>query len=48
MVKALTGREPRMYRRNGAIIIVCGRRHLEGLRRFTELADAVEKWLNSR
>jgi len=48
VVKALTGEEPRMYRRNGAIIIVCGRRHLEGLRRFAELADAVERWLNSR
>jgi hypothetical protein len=48
VVKALAGDEPRMYRRNGAIIIVCGRRHLEGLRRFAELADAVERWLNSR
>jgi hypothetical protein len=48
VLKALTGEEPRMYRRNNAVIIVCGRRHLEGLRRFAELADAVEKWLNSR
>jgi len=24
---------------------VCGREHLEGFKRFAELADAVEKWL---
>jgi hypothetical protein len=46
LVKALTGKEPRMYRmKNGAIIIMCGREHLDGFRSFEELADAIEKWL---
>jgi Fe2+ transport system protein FeoA len=46
LVKALTGKEPRMYRmKNGAIIIMCGREHLDGFKRFAELADAIEKWL---
>ncbi len=46
LIKALTGKEPRVYRtRNGAIIIMCGRKHLDGFRSFAELADAVEKWL---
>jgi len=47
VVKALTGGEPRVYRRRNAVVIVCGRRHLEGFRRFAELADAVERWLDS-
>jgi len=35
-----------VYRmKNGAIIIVCGREHLEGFKRYAELADAIEKWL---
>ncbi|AKT35288.1 hypothetical protein PYWP30_01671 [Pyrobaculum sp. WP30] len=46
LVKALTGREPKVYQRSdGTIEIVCGREHLEGFRRFAELADAIEKWL---
>ena len=48
VIKALTGEEPRIYRKKGAIIIVCSRRHLEGFRRFVELAEAVEKWLDNR
>jgi hypothetical protein len=49
VVKALTGRKPRiLHKKNGAVVIVCGRKHLEGFRRFAELADAVERWLNSR
>jgi len=46
LIKALTGREPKVYRmKNGAIIIMCGRKHLDGFMRYAELADAIEKWL---
>jgi hypothetical protein len=46
LVKALTGREPKVYRmKDGTIELVCGREHLEGFKRFAELADAIEKWL---
>jgi len=46
VIKALTGREPRIRRmKNGQIKIVCGREHLEGFRRYAELADAIERWL---
>jgi hypothetical protein len=48
VIKALTGEEPRIYRKkNGAVVIACGRKHLEGFKRYAELADAVERWLNS-
>jgi DNA-binding Lrp family transcriptional regulator len=46
VIKALTGREPRMSRRsNGRIDIICGRAHLESLRLYTELAEVIERWL---
>jgi hypothetical protein len=46
LIKALTGREPRVYRmKDGRIRIKCGRRHLDGFARYAELADAIEKWL---
>jgi hypothetical protein len=46
VIKALTGKEPLIRRRSdGTIEIVCGREHLEGLKRYAELADAIEKWL---
>ncbi|MFZ8839684.1 MAG: hypothetical protein ACO2PM_12425, partial [Pyrobaculum sp.] len=46
VIKALTGKEPKVYRRSdGTIEIVCGREHLEGFKRFAKLADAIEKWL---
>jgi hypothetical protein len=46
LIKALTEREPRVYRRSdGDIEIVCGKTHLEGFMRYTELADAIKKWL---
>jgi hypothetical protein len=46
VIKALTGKEPWIVKRgNGRIDIICGREHLEGFRRYTELADAIEKWL---
>ncbi len=46
VIKALTGREPRVYQRSdGKIIIECYEGHLEGFRRYIELADAIERWL---
>jgi len=46
LIKALTGREPWVYRmKGGRIIIECSGEHLEGFRRYAELADAIERWL---
>ena len=46
LTKALTGREPGVYRmKDGRIRIKCYEGHLEGFRRFAELADAIERWL---
>jgi hypothetical protein len=46
LVKALTGKEPRIIERsNGTIRIECYREHLDGFMRYAELADAIEKWL---
>jgi len=46
LIKALTGREPKVYRKkNGQIMIECGRGHLDGFKRYAELADTVERWL---
>jgi hypothetical protein len=46
VIKALTGREPRIIEKNdGTIEAVCGRAHLKGFMRYAELADAIEKWL---
>jgi hypothetical protein len=46
LIKALTGKEPKVYRmKDGKIKIVCYREHLEGFMRFAELADAIKKWL---
>jgi hypothetical protein len=46
LIMALTGEEPWVYRmKDGRIMIACGGAHLEGFRRFVELADAIEKWL---
>jgi hypothetical protein len=46
VVEALTGRKPRIIvRSNGKIELVCGREHLEGFKRYAELTDAIEKWL---
>jgi hypothetical protein len=42
----LTGREPGVYHmKGGKIKIECYEGHLEGFRRYAELADAIEKWL---
>jgi hypothetical protein len=46
LIKALTGKEPRIrHMKDGGIMIECYEGHLEGFRRFTELADAIEEWL---
>ena len=46
VIKALTGKEPWIRRmKDGTIMIVCGREHLEGFKRYAELTDAVERWL---
>jgi len=46
LIKALTGREPGVYRRSdGTIMIVCYERHLDGFARYAELAEAIAKWL---
>ena len=46
VIEALTGVKPKVYRRSdGDIEIICGRTHLEGFMRYTELVDAIEKWL---
>jgi hypothetical protein len=46
LIKALTGREPRAYRkRSGAVVVECYEGHLEGLARYAELAEAVMRWL---
>jgi len=46
LVEVLTGKKPRVYRKSdGTIEIVCGGAHLDGFKRFDELADAIEKWL---
>jgi hypothetical protein len=46
LIKALTGKEPRVRRmKDGTIIIKCGREHLEGFMRYAELAEAIRRWL---
>jgi hypothetical protein len=46
LIKALTGKEPRVYRmKDGNIMIECGREHLDGFMSYTELADDIERWL---
>jgi hypothetical protein len=44
LIKALTGKRPRVYRmKNGQIVLECGREHLDGFMRYAELADTVER-----
>jgi hypothetical protein len=46
LIKALTGKEPGVYHTgDGRIIIECSKKHLDGFKRYAELADAIEKWL---
>jgi hypothetical protein len=38
--------EPRIRRKSdGGIEVVYGKEHLDGFKRFAELADAIERWL---
>ena len=46
LIKALTGKEPRIHKsNNGKIDVACGKEHLEGFKHYAELADVIEKWL---
>jgi hypothetical protein len=46
LVEALTGKRPRVYHmKDDRIKMECYKEHLDGFARFTELADAIEKWL---
>jgi hypothetical protein len=46
LVKALTDEEPKVHRmKNGKTMIECYREHPDGFKRYAELADAIEKWL---
>ncbi len=46
LIKALTGREPKVYQKSdGKIDVICGKEHLDGFTRYAELADAIMKWL---
>jgi len=46
LIEALTGVKPKIRRiKDGTIVIECYGGHLKGFRRFAELADAIEKWL---
>jgi hypothetical protein len=43
-VKALTGREPGVYRKgDGKIMMVCCEEHLEGFARYAELYEIIER-----
>jgi PaRep2b protein. len=48
VIKALTGEEPWVYRKSdGTIVVECGRKHLEGFMRYTELAETIGRWLET-
>ncbi len=45
VIKALTGREPRIIERgDGQIVLECYREHLDGFARYAELAEAIRRW----
>ncbi len=44
-VEALTDVKPRIYCMKNYAITLCNREHPDGLARYAELADAIEKWL---
>ncbi len=45
VIKALTGREPRIIERgDGQIVLECYREHLNGFMRYAELAEAIRRW----
>jgi hypothetical protein len=45
LIKALTGREPKVSMKNDKIIIKFYREHLEGFKHYAELANIIERWL---
>jgi hypothetical protein len=46
LIRALTGKEPRIRRRSdGTIELECYEGHLEGFARYAKLADAIKRWL---
>ncbi len=46
LIKALTGREPKVYRRSdGVVMIECYEGHLEGFVRYKELAEVIKRWM---
>jgi hypothetical protein len=46
VIKALTGKEPRIRRtKSGEIIVECYREHLDGFMQYAELANSIVKWL---
>jgi hypothetical protein len=46
LIKALTGKEPKVYRMKGdKIMIDCYEGHLDGFMQYVELADDIEEWL---
>jgi hypothetical protein len=46
LIKALTGKEPGVYRmKDGKIMIECYEGRLEGFARYAELANAIKEWL---
>jgi hypothetical protein len=46
LVKALTGKEPRIRRKSdGTVEIEFGREHLDGFMCYTELSEAIARWL---
>jgi hypothetical protein len=48
LVEALTGKRPRILKRSdGTIELVCGGEHLDGFKRFAELADAIHTPINT-
>ncbi len=47
VIKALTKKPRIIERSDGTIEIICSRAHLDGFKRYAELADTVERWLEA-
>ena len=46
VIKALTGKEPRIRRmKSGEVIVECYREHLDGFMQYAELVNSIIKWL---
>ena len=49
LVEALTGKRPRVRRRNdGTIEIICYEEHLKGFALYAELAEDIKRWLETK